>query len=292
MAPSLTSLIASRGRRFFVPALLIGGLCSGLVACGRPSTAGDETGKRRPVAPSVSKAKPSAVATRTPLLTGTDALGDWTTDAPGVRRRITPADMPKPYATPSVDNGPHVVARTPDAWPKVLPGFKVEEFATDLDKPRAIITAPNGDLFVAESEPGRVKLLRDADGDGKAETTSVFASGLTLPFGLAFYPPGPNPQYLYVGNTDSVVRFPYRNGDTRARAPAETIVPDLPGYARLRGGGHWTRDVDFSRVQSHSASLDMVFYTGRQFPQEYHHDAFAAEHGCLEPRPAHGPGTR
>src|SRR5207253_2038813 len=113
--------------------------------------------------------------------------------------------------------------------------------------PREIITAPNGDLFVAESEPGRVKVLRDANGDGQAETVQVFASGLDLPFGLAFYPPGPNPHSLYVGNTGSVVRFPYHNGDLKASGPPQTIVPDIPSGGRLRGGGHWTRDVRFSR---------------------------------------------
>src|SRR6185295_4304108 len=68
------------------------------------------------------------------------------------------------------------------------------------------------------------------------------ASGLNRPFGLAFYPNGANPQYLYVGNTDSVVRFPYRSGDLQARGMPEKIVPSLPA-----GGGHWTRDVVFSK---------------------------------------------
>src|SRR5205823_4105350 len=71
-------------------------------------------------------------------------------------------------------------------------------------------------------------------------------SDLTLPFGIAFYPPGPEPKYVYVANTDSVVRFPYQNGDLKARGPAEKIVSSLPGFGRLRGGGHWTRDLAFS----------------------------------------------
>lgn len=241
-------------------------------------------------------------------------------------------------------------------------------------------------------------MLRDTDGDGRAEAPTVFAEGLAQPFGLAFYPPGPEPRYLYVGNTDSVVRFPYRSGDARATAAPETIVPDIPGGGRLRGGGHWTRDLAFSKdgkrlfvsvgslsnvsddareerrasilqynpdgsgyrlyasgirnpvglavhpetgdvwtsvnerdelgdhlvpdyvtrvqeggfygwpwyyigpnqdprhmgkrpelrdrvivpdvlLQSHSASLDMTFYTGSQFPRDYRNHAFAAEHG-------------
>jgi glucose/arabinose dehydrogenase len=181
------------------------------------------------------------------VLTGPAAFGDWTSDAPGVRRRITVADLPMPYHTLSVDNGPRMVPRPPGALPKAPPGFIANLFASDLNNPRAVVTAPNGDLFVAESEPGRVRLLRDADGDGKAEESHVFASGLALPFGMAFYPPGREPRYLYVANTDSVVRFPYKNGKARASGPPEPVVRRLPGYGRLRGGGHWTRDLQFSR---------------------------------------------
>jgi glucose/arabinose dehydrogenase len=181
------------------------------------------------------------------VLTGQDALGDWTTDAPGVRRKITPDDLPPPYETPSVDNGPRrIVPRPEGAWPRVPQGFQVNEFANKLNNPRKIVTAPNGDVFVAESEPGRIRVLRESNGDGKPELNSVYASGLTLPFGIAFYPPGPNPSYMYVGNTNSVVRFPYKEGDTKAPGQPETVVPNLPGFGRLRGGGHWTRDVVFS----------------------------------------------
>jgi glucose/arabinose dehydrogenase len=192
-----------------------------------------------------SLAQPGAAAPAA-VLTGAAALGDWTTDAPGVRRRITPADLPAPFATPSVDNGPRVVRRPAGALPRVPAGFRVAEYARALVNPRVVIAAPNGDLVVAESEPGRLQLLRDADGDGRAETRSLFAEGLRQPFGLAFYPPGDAPRFLYVGNTDSVVRFPYQNGDLRARGPSEVIVPDLPGGGRLRGGGHWTRDLAFT----------------------------------------------
>jgi glucose/arabinose dehydrogenase len=187
-----------------------------------------------------------AGAARGRVLTGQGAFGDWTTDAPGVRRRITVADLPKPYETRSVDAGSRVAPRPEGAWPKVPAGFKVEEFATGLQNPRLIRAAPNGDLFVAESRPGRVRVLRGAAGAGRAETVEVFAEGLRRPFGIAFYPPGDNPTHVYVANTNSVVRFPYRAGDLKARGPAETVVPDLPGGGQLRGGGHWTRDVAFS----------------------------------------------
>ena len=81
----------------------------------------------------------------------------------------------------------------------------------------------------------------------KPEVNAVFATGLSRPFGIAFYPPGPEPRYVYVGNTNSVVRFPYKNGDTKSTGPAEMIVADMPsGNERVGGGGHWTRDVEFS----------------------------------------------
>ena len=179
--------------------------------------------------------------------TGKEALGDWTTDAPGVRRKVTLDDLPPPYDTKSAENGAKIVKRPEGAWPKAPEGFKVAEYATRLSNPRVIMTAPNGDQFIAESEPGRVRVLRDADGDGKPELDEVYAKGLRQPFGIAFYPPGPNPKYVYVANTDSVVRFPYKDGDTEASGKPETIVDDVPGGGRLRGGGHWTRDVQFSK---------------------------------------------
>jgi glucose/arabinose dehydrogenase len=223
-----------RGLTVFVSVAALGAaaLLAVAEACSQQRPRGDQTQRRTP------PARPGQV------LTGQGALGDWTTDAPGVRRRITPADMPAPYATRSVDSGSRVITRPAGAWPQVPAGFKVEEFAAGLSTPRLIRTAPNGDLFVAESYAGRVRVLRGAA--GKAETSEVFAADLRQPFGIAFYPPGPDPQYVYVADTDAVLRFPYRNGDLKARGPAETVVPDLPGGGRLRGGGHWTRDVAFS----------------------------------------------
>jgi glucose/arabinose dehydrogenase len=179
-------------------------------------------------------------------LTGKDALGDWTTDAPGVRRKLTTADLPKPYATEAVDNGPRIVSRPEGAWPKVPAGFKVEEYITGLYNPRQMVTAPNGDLFIAESEPNRVRVLRGRTKEGRPEVNEVFASKLRQPFGIAFYPPGPDPKWIYIANTDTVVRYPYQNGDLHASGAQETIVSNLPGGGRLRGGGHWTRDIKFS----------------------------------------------
>jgi glucose/arabinose dehydrogenase len=81
-----------------------------------------------------------------------------------------------------------------------------------------------------------------------ADTVELFAeAGLNKPFGIAFYPPGEDPQFLYVANTDGVIRFPYRNGDLKARGPVEKLKAQPSGGAGfLRSGGHWTRDIVFS----------------------------------------------
>jgi glucose/arabinose dehydrogenase len=175
------------------------------------------------------------------LLTGQAAFIDYRTMKPGVFRKITAADLPKPFATESSGNFPRVVARPADAWPQVPSGFKVDLYASGLKGARQIRLAPNGDLFVTESAGNQLSVYRGRDKDGKPEVTSVFATGLRQPFGIAFYPPGPNPQWVYVGNTGSVVRFPYKVGDVKASGEAQTIIAELPP-----GGGHWTRDVVFS----------------------------------------------
>ena len=181
------------------------------------------------------------------LLTGTSAMGDWTTDSPGFRRKITVNDLPPPNDTRSVSNTPAIVSRPRDAQLRVPTGFKIEQYAAGFRDPRVLRTAPNGDIFVVESRANQIKIVRDRDGDAKPDATEIFTeNGLNKPFGIAFYPPGPEPQYLYVANTDSVVRFPYRNGDLKAREPAERLSAQLSGGGLLRGGGHWTRDLVFS----------------------------------------------
>ena len=194
-----------------------------------------------------SAAEISAVpADGTKLLKGEGAYGGWREDAPGVRRLIEPADLPKPYATKSADNDARVVSRPSHAWPQALPGFKVDQIASGLSGPRLIRTAPNGDLFIAESHKGQIRVLRGIGADGRAQTVGVFATGLNKPFGIAFYPPGANPQFVYVANTGSVVKFPYQNGDLKARGKAQTVVATIPGGGLLHGGGHWTRDIAFT----------------------------------------------
>jgi len=171
----------------------------------------------------------------------TPPFTDFRYEKPGTVHKITVNDLPKPYATRSADNGPDLVPRPRNAWPVAPAGFKVELYATGLDNPRTLLRAPNGDIFLAESETGRIRIFRGVASDGKPELSAVFSSGLKRPYGLAFYPPGPDPQWLYVGSTAEVVRFPYHNGDLKASGPPQHIA-DLPCC-----GGHWTRAVAFSQ---------------------------------------------
>jgi len=207
-----------------------------------------------------------------PVLTGQAAFTDALHESPGTRRHVTVADLPGPAPEQSVDNGPTVVPRPANAWPVAPKGFKVELYISGLDNPRLLRTAPNGDIFLAESETGKIRVFRGVGPDGKPRQTSVFASGLHQPFGIAFYPAGPNPAWVYIGDTDAVIRFPYQNGDMTARGPMQQLA-DLPGGGRLRGGGHWTRDVIFSQdgtrlfasVGSHSNVDDSDTH-----PEEFH----------------------
>lgn len=182
-----------------------------------------------------------SAAAQSGVLVGAAAFGDWRSDSPGTTRLIRPQDMPRPGATPSSAKAPRVVARPPSAVPKVPDGFKITLFAEGLSGPRIMRVAPNGDVFVAETGPGRIRLLRMSPGAAKLEVNTVYASGLRHPYGIAFYPSGDDPKWLYVANSDSVVRFPYRSGDLAASRPAETVVADLP-----HGWGHSTRDIVFT----------------------------------------------
>lgn len=220
---------------------LVFGVATLLAACS------SQSGGSKPGGAGAGPAPRTAIRTDV-VLTGTDALGDWTTDEPGVKRKISAAELPPPNEHESADNPPKRASRPAGAMPRAPSGFSVREFAVGLEKPRIVQVAPNGDVFVVESNAGRVQVLRDADGDGKAESRALYAEGLKRPFGLAFYPTGAEaPTHVYVANTDSVVRFPYQNGDTRARGQAEVLINNLPsGHEAVGGGGHWTRDLAFS----------------------------------------------
>jgi glucose/arabinose dehydrogenase len=165
---------------------------------------------------------------------------DYRFEEPGKVRHITVEDLPEPYATQSATNGPKIVERPAGAWPKALPGFKVDLYATGLHNPRLMRTAPNGDIFLAETSAGNIKVFRGITADHKPQRVQVFATGLNTPFGIAFYPPGPDPQWVYVADMDAVLRFPYHNGDMISAGPPEHL-DDLPS-----GGHHRSRDVQFS----------------------------------------------
>jgi glucose/arabinose dehydrogenase len=174
-----------------------------------------------------------------PRLEGVAAFGDWRSDAPGVRRHIAPADLPKPYATASSASRAHVIPPPAGATPRGPEGFSVSKFAQGLKGPRRMAFSPNGDLFTVESDGGLVRVFRlDATGT-KPEKSEVFASGLDRPYGIAFYPPGGEPGYVYVATASRVLRYPYKTSATAPLGPAEFVV-------KLPGAGHWTRDIVFS----------------------------------------------
>jgi glucose/arabinose dehydrogenase len=196
--------------------------------------------KNSPSAQAPEPASANLKAVRTNAPPPQAPFSDFRFEEPGNIRKITAQDLPEPYATDSASNGPDVIARPQGAWPKAPAGFSVQQFATGLDNPRLIRTAPNGDIFLAESSSGKIRVFRGITSDGKPEQAGVFATGLKEPYGIAFYPPGDNPQWVYVGDTDAVVRFAYQNGELKASGRAQHIV-DLP-----HGEGHWTRDVQFT----------------------------------------------
>jgi len=151
---------------------------------------------------------------------------------------VKPGSLPAFGSSTSKITTP-IVVKPPDGkmpW-KVPPGFRVSTFATGLQSPRWMTVAPNGDVFCVECYQGRIRILRDADHDGRAEQKFTFATGLKLPFGILFHA-----GYLYVANTDSVVRFPYQPGQTAAAGKPEIVVPNIParGYNQ-----HWTRNILF-----------------------------------------------
>ncbi len=189
------------------------------------------------------------------VLTGQSAFEDALQQKPGNKIKITVADLPAPAPDQSVDNGPHLVQRPAGAMPTAPAGYKVDLYAEGgFTEPRLVRTAPNGDLFLADSHGDKIWVLRGVGPDGKAQQKEVYAdinsfaseNGKALPFGIAFYP-AVNPKWVYVANTINVIRFPYKNGDLHASGDPEVVVKELPGFAQLRGGGHWTRDVVFSK---------------------------------------------
>ncbi len=217
---------------------------------------------------------PSRAETR---LEGAAAFGDWRADAPGVRRHITSADLPQPNATASSASRAQVVAPPAGVKPRAPEGFAVSVFAQGLKGPRRLAFSPNGDLFVVESEGGLVRVLRPDTSGTKPEKSEVFASGLDRPYGIAFYPAGAEPSFVYVATNTQVLRYPYKPGATAPLGPAEIIVAKLPG-----GAGHWTRDIVFSpdgRKLYVAVGSKSNVAEGQSQPTKEEVAAIEAEHG-------------
>lgn len=177
--------------------------------------------------------------------TGADAFGTFERDAPGVRRHIRPTDLPAPSLdqndpeAPDFERLAKVVEAPQGKLPDVPNGFAVQVFAKGLKQPRVIRTAPNGDIFVAESGNGRVLMFPAGASSGPA-TAEIFAENLDRPYGIIFHPPS-DPRHVYVAAASQVVRYPYRSGDRKANGPVEVIIANLPTKR------HWTRDLEVSR---------------------------------------------
>ena len=172
-------------------------------------------------------------------LRGAAAFGSWHDDRPGVRRLLTLQDLP-PVSKPTDGTAPQVVPMPAGARPQVPDGFSVELVTPALRNARVIRVAPNGDLFVAASMSNSVHVLRFPPGSARPEQVAVFARGLPQAYGIAFYPLGPNPRWIYIAVSDGLVRFPYRNGDLTATGKPERLVAGMPSVH------HWGRDIVFS----------------------------------------------
>lgn len=219
--------------RHILEATLIGSTLF-LLSCGGTSTS--STGISGPAPTSDTKAATSGCNS---VLVGAGAYTDYASQSAGVCHKIAAADMPAPAPLSSTTNNPTLVARTSSQMPIAPAGFRVQLYATGFTNARLLAIAPNGDIFLADSGGNAVRVLHGVNPDGTVQTVTTFASGLNYPFGIAFYPSGSNPQFVYVANTNSVVRYPYQNGDTTASGAAQVIIASLPA------GGHSTRTLAF-----------------------------------------------
>jgi glucose/arabinose dehydrogenase/cytochrome c2 len=180
-------------------------------------------------------------ASSIPVPAASQLSADWRLDAPGRSHRIDLATLPAPFATPSTRNGPKLIARPANAAFALPPGFHIEPFAANLQGPRKMLVAANGDILVSETVGGRISVLHPTPDGTRAAATDVYLKGLKQPFGLAFYPNADHPQWLYVAETNRVTRYAYRVGDVKPNGEAQTVIAQLPS-----GAGHSTRDIAFS----------------------------------------------
>jgi glucose/arabinose dehydrogenase len=187
----------------------------------------------------------------TNVMAGSRAFTNTASLSPGLARKITARDLPQPqppgwlkgsrmYVRAGMSALGRSAARPENAIPKAPPGFQAGIYvASGLSRPRQIRRAPNGDIFVADTGAGAVRTFRGITAGGKPRESSTYAS-LPGVFGMNFYPPGPNPQWVYLTSSGTLVRYAYRNGDLTATGAPEKIA-DIPA-----GGGHSTRDIVFS----------------------------------------------
>jgi glucose/arabinose dehydrogenase len=183
------------------------------------------------------------------VMTGSKAFTNTASLSPGLARKITAQDLPKPQPPPllpmlrmyAAGGLSRSAGRPENAIPKAPAGFTVGLYvASGLTNPRQMRRAPNGDIFLADTGGGTVRIFRGVTADGKPRESSVYA-GLQGAFGINFYPPGPNPQWVYVTNTTTLVRYAYKDGDLKATGEPEKLIADIPS------GGHSTRDIVFSK---------------------------------------------
>ena len=154
--------------------------------------------------------------------------------------RISAGNLPQPFATDSASKPPQVIPPPQSPVLRVPAGFVVNVFADNLDAPRWLALTPTGDVLVTETRQNRIRLLRDANGDGVAEVRKNFAraeNGLNIPFGMAF-----GGGSFFLGNTAEVRRFPYTKGQEKLTGTGQKIA-DLPGGGYNQ---HWTRNVVMS----------------------------------------------
>ena len=168
-------------------------------------------------------------------LTAVSVFPGLAADQPGQHFSVLPQDMPKPYATPAADNSSKEIPRPPGVTPAAPPGFAVSVFAAGLTDPRWMTVAPNGDGFLTEPTAGKISVLRDTKGAGQADKVATFATGFSLPHGLAFQDGA-----LYVADLKAVYRLGYREGALKALSKTRVTKASF-GVP----GGHFTRDIAF-----------------------------------------------
>ncbi len=229
-----TRVAHMRALRTCIAVSVLAGMAAALVAQqfqGSRSRAGAYWGAGAAAGPSEEPAKRSDNQDPN-VISQSDPASD---DAPGRMHHFLLANQPPPGRERGKES--KVVARPANAIPRVPDGFTVELLAEGLKGPRAVRVSSRGDIFIANSKANEVRVLR-ANRTNPASEADVFLSGLNKPFGIAVYPMKGEPEWVYIANTDSVVRVPY---DTRDAATKPQVLID-----KLPSVHHWTKDIAIS----------------------------------------------